>query len=115
MSDSSRRVNPSAMWAALSSVAMHAGLHQEAVADSLGLNSTDLRCIGIAWSEPGLTPGRLAEITGLTTGAVTGVLDRLERAGWIQRALDPSDRRRTLIHVSLDRGPDVGAAYDPLE
>jgi DNA-binding MarR family transcriptional regulator len=115
MSDRSRTVNPSALWAALNSVATHAGLHQEAVADSLGLNVTDLRCVGIAWAEPGLTPGRLAEITGLTTGAVTGVLDRLERAGWVTRELDPDDRRRTLIHVALDRGPDAGAAYDPLE
>jgi DNA-binding MarR family transcriptional regulator len=115
MSDPSRPVNPSPLWTTLSSLAVHAGLHQEAIADSLGLNVTDLRCIGIVWAEPGLTPGRLAEATGLTTGAVTGVLDRLERAGWITRALDPDDRRRTLIHVAYDRGPEAGAAYDPLE
>ncbi|MFN8621695.1 MAG: MarR family transcriptional regulator [Chloroflexota bacterium] len=120
MNDRSRPVNrppadPSPFWSAVTAMTQQGALHQEALAATLGLNPTDLRCIGFAWSEPDLTPGRLAELTGLTTGAVTGVLDRLERAGFVQRVPDPKDRRRTLIHVSHDRGAAVGAAYEPLE
>ncbi len=120
MNDPEPRVNPdppapSPFWSAVTAVAQQGALHQEAVAAALGLNPTDLRCIGFAWSEPDPTPGRLAELTGLTTGAVTGVVDRLERAGYVQRLPDPADRRRTLIRVSYARGAAVGAAYEPLE
>lgn len=105
----------SAFWTALTTLIQRGTLHQEAIADALGLNLTDLRCVGYAWTEPDLTPGRLAELTGLTTGAVTGVLDRLERAGFVQRVGDPADRRRTLVRVSQSRGEELGATYDPLE
>lgn len=116
MNDHSRPVNPAPdFWTAFSTLAQQGALHQEAIAEALDLNPTDLRCVGFAWSEPDLTPGRLAELTGLTTGAVTGVLDRLERAGFIQRLADPTDRRRTLVRVSHTRGEELGAAYDPLE
>lgn len=119
MSDDPDPVNGPAdrsrFWAAVTAVAHQSALHQEAVAGLLGLNPTDLRCIGFARSEPDLTPGRLAELTGLTTGAVTGVVDRLERAGYVRRVPDPADRRRTLIRASHDRGAAVGAAYEPLE
>lgn len=119
MSDQARPVNaptePSPFWSAVTAMAQQGALHQEAIAATLGLNPSDLRCVGFAWSEPDLTPGRLAELTGLTTGAVTGVVDRLERAGYVQRVPDPADRRRTLIRVSHDRGAAVGAAYEPLE
>ncbi len=100
-------MDPSPLWSAVTAVAQQGALHQEAIAATLGLNPTDLRCIGFAWSEPDLTPGRLAELTGLTTGAVTGVLDRLERAGYVQRAPDPRDRRRTLVRVSHEQGATV--------
>ncbi len=116
MTDLDRPVNePSALWSAYTTLVQQGALHGEAVAESLGLDATALRCIGFAWTEPDMTPGRLAELTGLTTGAVTGVLDRLERAGFIERVADPSDRRRTLVRVSLTRGREVGAAYEPLE
>ncbi|HVN12145.1 MAG TPA: MarR family transcriptional regulator, partial [Kineosporiaceae bacterium] len=51
--------------------------YDEALAAQLGLNPTDLRCLELVGAEPGLTPGRLAELAGLTSGAITGVLDRL--------------------------------------
>lgn len=116
MTDQRPPVNePSALWRAYSNLVQQGALHGEAVAESLGLDATALRCIGFVWNEPDLTPGRLAELAGLTTGAVTGVLDRLERAGFVRRTPDPSDRRRTLIRVSHERGQEVGAAYEPLE
>ena len=74
------------------------GTH-EVVASSLGLNATDLRCLELAWSEAEMTPTRLAELSGLTSGAVTGVLDRLERARFVRRESDPNDRRRLLVRV----------------
>ena len=80
------------------SVATH-----EAVAERLGINSTDLRCLVLASTEPGLAPSRLAELAGLTTGAITGVLDRLERAGFVRREADPGDRRRLHVRVVVER------------
>ena len=69
-------------------------------ADRLGLNRTDLHCINIIENSGGLTAGQLAKEAGLTTGAVTGVIDRLERAGYARRVADPSDRRRVKLEVT---------------
>jgi DNA-binding MarR family transcriptional regulator len=80
----------------------------QAVADALGLNRTDMRCLDIVQLEGRVTAGRLAELTGLTTGAITTVLDRLEKAGFARRVRDPHDRRRVLVEMSPDamRGAD---------
>ena len=86
----------------------------EVVAASLGLNPTDLRCLELAGSEPEMTPTRLAELSSLTSGAVTGVLDRLERAGFVRRESDPSDRRRLLIRVDPERRAELEAQYAPM-
>jgi hypothetical protein len=91
------------------SVATH-----EAVAERLGINPTDLRCLGLATTEPGLTPTRLAELAGLTTGAITGVLDRLESAGFLRREPDPADRRRLRLQLLPDRLGELGDYYKPL-
>ncbi len=72
-------------------------MFSQAVAERLGLNPTDLECLGIIGETGALTAGQLAELTGLTTGAITGVIDRLERAGYVQREQDPSDRRRVIV------------------
>ena len=69
-------------------------------AERLGLNRTDLHCINIIENSGGLTAGELAAQAGLTTGAVTGVVDRLERAGYARRATDPGDRRRVKVEVT---------------
>jgi DNA-binding MarR family transcriptional regulator len=72
-------------------------LYTQAVAEQLGLNLTDLSCTGILSIEGPITAGRLAELTGLTTGAITGAIDRLERAGYVRRESDPNDRRRVVV------------------
>ncbi|MEV4297440.1 MarR family winged helix-turn-helix transcriptional regulator [Microbispora rosea] len=72
-------------------------LHQ-AIADRFGLGPTDLKCLDLARHEPELTAGRLAELTGLSTSAVTSVVDRLERGGFVERRRDTLDRRKVLIH-----------------
>src|SRR5215207_9769971 len=69
-------------------------------AERLGLNRTDLHCINIIENSGGLTAGELAKEAGLTTGAVTGVIDRLERKGFARRVPDPEDRRRVKLEVT---------------
>jgi DNA-binding MarR family transcriptional regulator len=69
-------------------------------AERLGLNRTDLHAVNIIENSGGLTAGELAREAGLTTGAVTGVIDRLERAGYARRVPDPGDRRRVKLEVT---------------
>jgi len=69
-------------------------------AERLGINETDLHCLNIIENSGGLTAGELAVHSGLTNGAITGVLDRLERAGFARRVPDPSDRRRVHVQVT---------------
>jgi DNA-binding MarR family transcriptional regulator len=69
-------------------------------AEALGINLTDLHCLNIVENRGGLTAGALAAEAGLTSGAVTGVVDRLERAGYARRVPDPADRRRISIEVT---------------
>ena len=69
-------------------------------AERLGVNQTDLHCLSIIENSGGLTAGELAAQAGLTNGAITGVLDRLERAGFARRAGDPTDRRRVCVEVT---------------
>ena len=70
--------------------------HQN-VADVLGLHITDHKCLDLFRQYGAMPAGRLAELTGLTTGAVTGIIDRLEKVGYVRRTNDPKDRRRTII------------------
>jgi DNA-binding MarR family transcriptional regulator len=71
-----------------------------AIAELLGVNRTDLFCLDILARLGTVSAGRLAEESRLTTGAVTSVLDRLERAGYVRRLDDPTDRRRVLIETT---------------
>jgi DNA-binding MarR family transcriptional regulator len=71
-------------------------------ADRLGVNHTDLHCLNAIENAGGLTAGELAAEVGLTSGAVTGVVDRLERAGFARRVPDPADRRRVKVEVTPD-------------
>jgi DNA-binding MarR family transcriptional regulator len=86
------------MAAAMRRFMTHAVLFQDAVAKSAGLNATDLQCAGLLMLEGPLTPSELAARTGLTAGgAITAVIDRLERAGLVARMRDEVDRRRVLV------------------
>jgi DNA-binding MarR family transcriptional regulator len=72
-------------------------LFHQALADMLDLHVTDHRCMHFLHSYGAMPAGRLAELTGLTTAAVTGIIDRLEEAGYARRISDPKDRRRTIV------------------
>lgn len=90
-------------------------LFQQAVADRLGLTSTDLLGLAALNSPEPLTAGQLAEATGLTTGSVTVMIDRLEQAGYVQREKDPADRRRVLVRpVAARIDQDVAPLYAAL-
>jgi DNA-binding MarR family transcriptional regulator len=79
-------------------------LHQ-AVAEQVGLNITDHKCLDILNTRGSMTAGQLAQITGLTTGAVTGVIDRLEKAGYAHRERDLHDRRRVIVQPNGASAP----------
>lgn len=69
-------------------------------AERLGVSETDLRCLNIIENSGGLSAGELARQSGLTAGAVTGVIDRLEKVGYARRVSDPADRRRIRVEVT---------------
>jgi DNA-binding MarR family transcriptional regulator len=88
--------------------------YDDAVADAVGINRTDHRCLDILELEGGATAGRLAELMGLSTGAVTTVLDRLERAGLARRVRDEHDRRKVNVVVTEKAGELIWPFYGPL-
>lgn len=78
-------------------------MFHQAVADVLGLHITDHKCLDLIQRFGAMPAGRLAELTGLTTGAVTGIIDRLEEAGYVRRTNDPKDRRRTIVEPTRNK------------
>lgn len=81
------------------------------VADRAGISSSDMDCMDFLNVEGRMTAGRLAELTGLTTGAITGVIDRLEKAGFVRRERDESDRRKVFIAPVAERMMEIGRFY----
>ena len=71
--------------------------------EEVGLNSTDFASLCLLLLHGPTPAGRLAELTGLTTGAVTGLIDRLEQAGLVRREADPGDRRKVIIVPDAER------------
>ena len=89
-------------------------VHQ-AVTSRFGLGPTDMKCLDLARDEPDLTAGRLAEITGLSTSAVTSAIDRLEKRGFVERARDPADRRKVLIRPTGAHDAEVVRLFAVIE
>lgn len=77
-------------------------LHQ-AIAQGVGLNATDTKCVDLILTHPSgsVTAGQLSDMTGLTTGAITHILDRLEKRQIVERIRDIQDRRRVFVRVNL--------------
>ena len=69
----------------------------ELLAQHIGINATDMQCLNILDFEGPVPAGRLAELTGLTTGAITATIDRLEKGEFVERVRDPKDRRRVVV------------------
>ncbi|TNC28278.1 MarR family transcriptional regulator [Amycolatopsis alkalitolerans] len=95
-------------------------LRHARIAQRMGLSGTDHKALDLASRAEGpLTAGRIAQLTGLSTGAVTGVIDRLERAGFVRRVRDRQDRRKVLVEIlPLDEekyAPLFDSALDAVE
>jgi DNA-binding MarR family transcriptional regulator len=86
-----------------------------AIAEQVGLNITDHKCLDILNDQGAMTAGQLSEVTGLTTGAVTGVIDRLENSGYVRRERDPNDRRRVIVQpVAETANRNLGPIFERL-
>ncbi|MFG2516575.1 MarR family winged helix-turn-helix transcriptional regulator [Streptomyces sp. NPDC048584] len=88
-------------------------LFNQALADHLGLHPTDVQCLNLLTLEGGpVTTGRVAELTGLTTGSATRLVDRLERAGQVVRERDAGDRRVVLVAVVPEKAAEFGRVWE---
>ena len=113
-SSKSRRALLEALGAAVPEFQDATDAVDEAAAEVLGVNRTDLRCLGLLLRRGPTHPGELARAIWLTPGAMTTVLDRLERKGFVRRAPDSADRRGVRVEVTDRlRGP-VEAIWGPL-
>ena len=90
-------------------------LISDAVSARFGLSSSDLECLDLALLSGGATAGEFARATGLTTGAITGVIDRLERAGYVRREKDPADRRKVVVRARPAMTRRIAPVYDSLQ
>src|SRR6478609_1645262 len=90
-------------------------LYGQTVANIAGIANSDLECMDILYLEGRVTAGRLAELTGLTTGAITGVVDRMEKAGLVRRERDESDRRKVFIAIVPEALAKIVRFYEPLQ
>ena len=89
-------------------------LFQQAAAHSLGVVHTDFKTADILNESGPLTAGELSKITGLSTGSVTALIDRLEDAGYVRREKDPNDRRRVIIIPVKEKQHIIKEHYSPL-
>lgn len=87
----------------------------QTVANVAGISNSDLECLDFLNLEGRVTAGRLAEVTGLTTGAITGVVDRLEQAGLVRRERDAADRRKVFIAIVPENVAKIGKFYEHMQ
>lgn len=86
----------------------------QAAAAHIGVNQTDLICLNALFRDGPMSAGQLAAAIGLTSGATTTAIDRLERAGYVRRLGDPADRRRVLVEASEEGARHAFALFDGL-
>lgn len=89
-------------------------LFHHAIAERLGLGPADHKCLDLLHERGSMAASELATITGLSSGAVTGVVARLERAGHLTREPDPNDRRRQILRPAPDGAREVAELFDQL-
>lgn len=95
------------LQATLTQAVADAILVQQAAAERLGLSLTDFKCLTALLDRGSATAGEIAQRTGLTSGAVTRMIDRLERSGWVRRLHDTADRRRVIVEPMPQRLAEV--------
>lgn len=101
-----KQVNMSAREYGISTV-----LFRHAVGERLGVNVTDMECLALIYFKGLTSPSELSRYTGLTSGATTAMLDRLERAHLVERRPNPQDRRGTLIVLTNERNEEVAGLF----
>ena len=89
-------------------------LHGQTIARRAGINSTDMECLDLIIMSGPATAGEIGRRTGLSSGAVTGLIDRLEKLGLVERAADPDDRRKVVVKVREDRIGPIARQFEPL-
>jgi DNA-binding MarR family transcriptional regulator len=105
-----RRLNR-AVKESLRDLGTQLSLLNHGVSARLDLKATDLECLDLITRYGPLSPSALAQRAGLHPATVTGILDRLERGGWIDRDRDPSDRRGVVVRAARGRGAEVLRLY----
>jgi DNA-binding MarR family transcriptional regulator len=90
-------------------------LFGQSIANHVGLSNSDMEGLDFVILEGRVTAGRLAEVTGLTTGAITGVVDRLEQAGLVRRERDDNDRRKVFIVPVPESVAKIGKFYEHMQ
>ena len=89
-------------------------LFHHALAERLGLGPSDHKCLDLLRERGAMTGSDLAAITGLTTGAITGVVARLERAGYVRREPDPGDGRKQILSPAPERVREIHDVFQPM-
>lgn len=107
LADLSHQARVNTMWTVL--------LHH-AIASKSGINVTDMQCINLLQLRGPMTPGQIAETMFLTTGgAITAVIDRLEKAGLVERRRDEADRRRVIVEATKSGAVrELGERFEPV-
>jgi len=91
-------------------------IFHQTIAEKAGLSGADHKYLDFLFREGAMTAGRLAELTGLTTGAVTGIIDRLEKKDLVKRESDPSDRRKVLVVPRIEKAMELlGPLFQSLQ
>jgi DNA-binding MarR family transcriptional regulator len=86
-------------------------IFNQSAADRLGIDLNACQCLNILQMKGAISAGQLAELTGLTTGAITGIIDRLTAARFVQRVKDPADRRKVIVEMIADRQAELDLIY----
>src|SRR5947208_14091875 len=109
--DSDRRRLTASIKQSLRALSIQLSLLNHQVGAHAGLNDVDLDCLDLVARHAPLSPSALAQRAALHPATMTGILDRLERGGWIVRERDPSDRRAVVVRVLTDRYADLVRQY----
>jgi DNA-binding MarR family transcriptional regulator len=114
--ESSRRDLLNRLWDLGRTVSTQTVFLHQAIAQSVGLNATDTKCIDLILRGPNgiVTAGWLSDATGLTTGAITHILDRLEQRGFIERVRDKKDRRKVFVRVRPESLGPLAPRYEAM-
>lgn len=92
----------------------HIVIFHQAVAERVNISATENKCLDILIRNGPITAGELSEITGLTTGSITKIVDRLEKMGYAKRERSQIDRRQVIIHPTPQNENEMGQIFSSL-